>query len=133
MGREEYRSVGTQELRWWTSNLLRFQTSTCHVVESELFDIIIGKKTIDRLGLYKVRRGMIAAFISRQPSFKSKQALTRLRYLINANRPSRRHCRRTSAESRRTARKGTKGQRRTRSKEERRTLAQEAGGIVAQK
>ncbi|KAH3964271.1 hypothetical protein HBI56_168010 [Parastagonospora nodorum] len=67
-GREEYQSIAIQELRWWTSNLLRFQGSTCHVVDSELFDIIIGKKTIDRLGLYKVRRGMIAAFISRQPS-----------------------------------------------------------------
>ncbi|KAH3942710.1 hypothetical protein HBI25_053270 [Parastagonospora nodorum] len=67
-GREEYQSIAIQELRWWTSNLLRFQGSTCHVVDSELFDIIIGKKTIDRLGLYKVRRGMIAAFISRHPS-----------------------------------------------------------------
>ncbi|EAT87446.1 hypothetical protein SNOG_05055 [Parastagonospora nodorum SN15] len=67
-GREEYQSIAIQELRWWTSNSLRFHGSKCHVVDSELFDIIIGKKTIDRLGLYKVRRGMIAAFISRQPS-----------------------------------------------------------------
>jgi hypothetical protein len=76
-GREEYQSIAIQELRWWTSNLLRFQGSTCHVVDSELFDIILEKKTIDRLGLYKVRRGMIAAFISRQPSINSKRPLTR--------------------------------------------------------
>jgi hypothetical protein len=76
-GREEYRSLGKCDIRWWTSrsNLLRYERSTCHVIDSDLFDIFIGAKTIRGLGIYKARCGIIAAFISQQPSVNGQSQL----------------------------------------------------------
>ena len=73
-GREKYQSIGTVDLRWYgqkcRARLLnkvpqyrpRFEESSCCVVQSDEFELILGKGTIDKLQLFKPNRGIIAAF-----------------------------------------------------------------------
>jgi hypothetical protein len=74
-GRETYTSLGVVRLRWYgqkrrgrlssTSPRYRpkYESGSFHVVDSDLFDIMIGSETIDRLGLFGPGRGFIAAFM----------------------------------------------------------------------
>ncbi|KAH8639845.1 hypothetical protein IG631_07615 [Alternaria alternata] len=80
-GREDYLSISTIDIRWTgcddralQSNKglcfrPRVESSTCHVVESEEFDLIIGRPTIDKCKLFK-RNRIIAAFRGINPSAK---------------------------------------------------------------
>ncbi|RYN47386.1 hypothetical protein AA0114_g7704 [Alternaria tenuissima] len=82
-GREDYLSISTIDIRWTgcddralQSNKglcfrPRVESSTCHVVESEEFDLIIGRPTIDKCKLFK-RNRIIAAFRGINPSAKSE-------------------------------------------------------------
>jgi hypothetical protein len=70
-GHEQFFSIGRQSIRWWAPNLgnvYRFVPATCRVVKSDHFDLIIGERTIDELGIFKP--GMIAAFRSVLPGSK---------------------------------------------------------------
>jgi hypothetical protein len=72
--REKYQSIAMVDLRWYGQKgrarksatepqfRSRFEESSCHVVDSEEFELIIGRETIDRLRLYKLNHGIIAAF-----------------------------------------------------------------------
>lgn len=66
-GREAFESVGRQDIRWWAPNLNRYEDSSCHLIESNMFDLIIGKDTITRLVIFEVRRSIIAAFMTPRP------------------------------------------------------------------
>ncbi len=71
-GRETYTSLGRIDLRWWARNpgkrsldrtlhlRPRFEDSSCHIIESKEFDLIIGRNTIDRLNLFEERTSLIA-------------------------------------------------------------------------
>ncbi|KAI4919805.1 hypothetical protein J4E90_001942 [Alternaria incomplexa] len=73
-GRENYLSIAEIEIRWRGINnqaqrssgpyfrQTRIEESTCHVVESDEFDLIIGQPTINRLELLRRKTPILAAF-----------------------------------------------------------------------
>jgi len=89
-GRENYLSIAEIEIRWRGINnqaqrssgpyfrQTRIEESTCHVVESDEFDLIIGQPTINRLELLRRKTPILAAFRGVNTSVNSMlQALTR--------------------------------------------------------
>ncbi|KAI4714468.1 hypothetical protein J4E89_000148 [Alternaria sp. Ai002NY15] len=90
-GREDYLSIAEVDIRWRGSNnkarrftgpyfkQTRIESSTCHVVDSDEFDLIIGQPTINELGLFRRNNPIIAAFRGVNTSMNSMpQALTHL-------------------------------------------------------
>jgi hypothetical protein len=57
-------SLGTADCRWYAPECGRpaFKTSSFHVVDSELFDIIIGSETIESMGLFRPSRSLIGNY-----------------------------------------------------------------------
>lgn len=67
-------SMGTIQIRWHCAkfkenipgapeySLAKFVTSTCLVVDSDLFDVLIGQPTVEKLGLFKANHPLVAPF-----------------------------------------------------------------------
>jgi hypothetical protein len=67
-------SLGTVEVRWYTKGYdMRFEEATCHVVDSDIFELLIGQVDISRLQLFKPNRdriGQISALFPIRPTVK---------------------------------------------------------------
>lgn len=80
---EAFNSIGTVDIRWYLGrrrfsltvwpeyNRARHESSTCRVVKSDDFEVMIGLQTIQRLGLYKSNYPLLAAFRSPAPAIDS--------------------------------------------------------------
>ena len=50
---QKLQSLGMLDVRWWIHEFRpRYEEVTCHVVDTELFELVIGRSDMDRLGLY---------------------------------------------------------------------------------
>lgn len=65
--------IGRQQIRWWAQPLKRYEYAECHVVQSDLFDLIIGRGTIKPLG-YQLKRNLIADFMTPRPGLSGTQS-----------------------------------------------------------
>ncbi|CAO2647112.1 Nn.00g080340.m01.CDS01 [Neocucurbitaria sp. VM-36] len=73
-GGERFKSIGRVEIRWHCGKrkpslsrspvyyLNCFEESTCLVVESEKFEVMIGRPAIEKLELYRSNHPLVAAF-----------------------------------------------------------------------
>jgi hypothetical protein len=68
------KSLGTVIVRWWSEDFdmdPRFEDATCHIVNSDKFEFIIGKPDIIRLELFQLNRkpiGCINALFAPRPT-----------------------------------------------------------------
>jgi hypothetical protein len=73
-----YESVGQKVIHWWSPNvaLYIYEESECYVVSSELFEVLIGYETIDKLRLFVPRHKLIAAWTTQRPGLKGMPSIT---------------------------------------------------------
>jgi hypothetical protein len=78
VGGQAFQSLGTVSLRWYAEKLhMRYEDGICHVVNSEDFDLIIGRPDIIKLGLLQLRRRPIvrvSAFFAPRPKVEGSSS-----------------------------------------------------------
>ncbi|EDU48764.1 hypothetical protein PTRG_05844 [Pyrenophora tritici-repentis Pt-1C-BFP] len=72
---ETVQSLGTVKVRWFAPEfrMRRYADATCHIMETEKFDLLMGKADLVRLRLYKINRPpRIFALYPRSPTVRGE-------------------------------------------------------------